>query len=89
MDAEVIDQDPAAVDLVEAGDAIEKCRLPGSGRTHHCDELALRYDQVEPVQCDDRVRSGPVHLPYASATRMGLGWVSLVLIVRPPSEASK
>jgi hypothetical protein len=65
VDRLAVDDYAAAIDLVEAGEAIQKRRLARAGGSHHGDELAVRHLQVEPVQGDDVVGAGAVHLADA------------------------
>src|SRR5206468_2983629 len=60
-----VHHDAPAIDVVEAGQAVQQRRLPGPGRAHDADELTRFDRQVEVTQCRYLDRAGPVDLPYA------------------------
>ena len=62
MDAESVDEDAAAVDVVEAGDAVEQRGLTRPGRAHDGEEFAVSDGQIEALQGDDLVASGAIDL---------------------------
>jgi hypothetical protein len=59
-----LDQDPAAVDVVQPGQAIQQGGLARPGWTHHRDQLPPVHGQVEPDQGLHLDLAGPVDLPH-------------------------
>src|SRR5436190_9537957 len=73
VDAESVDENAAAVDVVQAGDAVQQRGLPGAGRPHHGEELAGRNRQVETVERDDFLAAGAIDLTDTFRDQDGLG----------------
>jgi hypothetical protein len=85
VDAELIDEDAAVVDLVEAGHAVEECRLPGAGRAITARNWPRGTTRSSPWSATTESAPDRYTFRTHSATRIGFGCVSFVLITPPPS----
>src|SRR5439155_10362834 len=57
-----VEEDAPAVDVVEAGEAVEEGRLAGARRPHHGEKLARLDAEIEPAEGLDLLAGRPVHL---------------------------
>ena len=73
-----LDQHPAAVDVVQPGQAVQQRGLARAARAHHRDQLAAPHHQVEAGQGLDLDAAGPVHLAHLLGHQQGLDLAVLV-----------
>ena len=65
MQIDAVEQHPAAVEIVEPRTAVEECRLAGTRRSHHGNELAFAHDEIHIAERGDLLRAGSIHLADA------------------------
>jgi hypothetical protein len=75
-----LDQDPAAVDVVQPRQAVQQGGLARAAGAHDRDQLTAADLEVEAGQGLDLDTAGPVHLAHLLGHEQGLGLAVLVHI---------